>query len=48
MSDNEHSTDGSWGLSAYPLSVRWDATCAGDEVVFRQCPGAVGAHYHTD
>jgi hypothetical protein len=46
MKDNDNGGD--WGLNAYPLSVRWDANCAGDEAVFRNCPGAIGAHYHTD
>lgn len=48
MNDNENSPDGYWGISAYPLTARWDAECVGDEDVFRLCPGAVGAHYHTD
>ena len=48
MNDNENSPDQTWGLNAYPLSVRWDANCNGNEEAFRLCPGAIGAHYHTD
>jgi hypothetical protein len=48
MNDNENSPDGTWGISGYPMTVRWDHGCNGAETDFRSCPGAANEHYHTD